>query len=49
MIFGVILFKVLLRGIYGRYAMLAWSNYFWLTGHFTKMWQLAGHFQQNDA
>jgi len=28
MIFGVTLFKVLLRGIYGRYAMLAWSNYF---------------------
>jgi len=23
----------------------AWSNYFWPTGHFTKSWQLAGHFQ----
>jgi len=23
----------------------AWSNYFWPTGYFTKLWQLAGHFQ----
>ena len=27
----------------------AWSNYDWPTGHFTKSWQLARHFQQNDV
>jgi len=26
-----------------------WSNYFWPTGHFTKTWKLADHFQQIDA
>jgi len=27
----------------------AWSNYFRPTDHFTKTWQLAGHFHRNDA
>jgi len=25
----------------------AYSNCLWPTGHFTKTWQLVGHFQQN--
>jgi len=27
----------------------SWSNYFWSTGHCTKTWQLAGHFQQHGV
>jgi len=27
----------------------AWSNYLWPTGHFTKTWQLAGHFQHSNS
>ena len=31
------------------YFKSAWANYFWSTSHFSKLWQLAGHFQQNDG
>jgi len=30
--------------IWHLFVKSAWSNYIWPTGHFTKMWQLAGHF-----
>jgi len=32
-----------------RWQLSAWFNYFLPTGHFTKTWQLAGLFQQNDV
>jgi len=32
-----------LKYIQKEWLRLAWTNYFWLPGHFTKTWQLAGH------